>query len=220
MIKLVFFDWNGTILSDATAALEADNITLRLFNIKPITAKNHRDFMDVPITKFYSRVGINEKLFFENESKLRKTFHSSYEKRIAHCRARAGAKVLLKWLHSKGIRSVILSNHTIESIERHLKRLKLERYVDVVLANDNVAHTTFKDKSKRAEAYLKENSFSPKQILVVGDSPEEAKIARQIEAKSVLVSGGWYSKRRLKEAKPDYIIGRLDKLIGVIREQT
>ncbi len=218
MIKLVFFDWNGTLLSDATAGLEATNNLLCQFNIKPIAIKTYRDLFEMPVTKFYSEVGIDEKLFFENHSKIQDRYHSFYEKRAEHCRARAGTDVLLKWLHSEGIRSVILSNHTVEGIEKHLKRLKLEKYIDVVLAHDNIMSTGTKNKAKYAEEYVREKGFSPKQILVVGDAPEEAKIARQLNAKSVLVSGGWYSERRLKEAKPDYIIGRLDKLIGIIKE--
>jgi phosphoglycolate phosphatase len=216
MIKLVFFDWNGTILSDTTATLEATNNVFALFNIKPITIKKYQNLYEVPITKLYFKVGINEKLFFENHSKINETFHSFYEKRIEYCRARAGANVLLRWLHTKGIKSVILSNHTVESIERNLKRLKLEKYVDTILANDNVLLTGLKDKTKRAEDYVKENGLSTKQILIVGDSSEEAKIARQLGVKSVLVAGGYCSEKRLKEAKPDYIIGRLDKLIEVI----
>jgi phosphoglycolate phosphatase len=218
MIKLVFFDWNGTLLSDATANLEATNDVLRLFSIKSMTIKTFRDLFEVPITKFYSKVGVDEKLFFENHSKIQETFHGSYEKHSERCKTRIGTGVLLKWLHSEGIRSVILSNHTVEGIEKHLKRLKLEKYVDAVLANDNIMSTGVKDKAKYAEDYVKEKGFGPSQILVVGDAPEEAKIARQLNAKSVLVFGGWYSERRLKEASPDYIIGRLDKLIGVIKD--
>ena len=37
MIKLVVFDWNGTLLSDAVATTEADNHVLGLFGIKPLT---------------------------------------------------------------------------------------------------------------------------------------------------------------------------------------
>jgi phosphoglycolate phosphatase len=217
MIKLVFFDWNGTILNDANANLEAENIVLPLFGIRPITIKCIQDNFEIPITKFYSRVGINEKQFFENQSKIQETWHNSYEKRVDHCRARAGAGALLKWLRSKGIRSVILSNHTIGSIERHLKRLELKKYFDAVLANDSIMYTGLKDKAKRAEDYILEKGFSPEQVLVVGDSPEEARIARRLNAKSALVSGGWYSEKRLREAKPDYIVERLDRLIGVMR---
>jgi phosphoglycolate phosphatase len=218
MIKQVFFDWNGTILNDATANLKAENYSLSLFNIKPITIKKFRDTFEIPITKYYAKVGISEKVFFENHAKIQETYHSFYEKQIEHCKAREGTEILLKWLYSKGIKSVILSNHTEEGIEKHLKRLKLEKYIETLLANNSIMHTGLKDKAQRAESYIEKNNVSPKQILVVGDAPEEAKIARQIGAKSALVSGGWYSETRLKEAKPDYIIERLDELIGVINK--
>ncbi len=217
MIRLVFFDWNGTILSDTAAGLEAENQVLRLFKLTPITIKDHREFFDVPITKFYSKVGINEKTFLEHHAEIQETFHNFYEKRVERCRARAGTVILLKWLRSEGIRSVILSNHTVKGIELHLKRLGLEGYFDAVLANEDIMSTGMKDKAERADEYLRKNNFDPSEILVIGDSAEEAKIATRLCGRSVLVSGGWYSERRLKEAGPDYVIGRLDKLIGVIK---
>jgi phosphoglycolate phosphatase len=218
MIKLIFFDWNGTILSDAAANLEAGNDALALFGIKPITSKRSREIFDIPITKFYSEAGVNEKRYFENRLKIQEAYHNSYERLAEHCRARIGAGVLLRWLHSEGIRSVILSNHTIKSIERNLKRLKLEQYVDAILANDDILSTGLKDKAIGAESYVKENGFARTQILVVGDSPQEAEIAKRLGGRSVLVSGGWYSEKRLKDANPDYVVRRLDKLIGVIKE--
>jgi phosphoglycolate phosphatase len=217
MIKLIFFDWNGTILDDAVANTKASNRVLLLFNIKPITLGQNKGIFDIPITKFYARVGIGKKLFFENQSKIQETYHHFYEKYAEHCGAREGANVLLEWLNSKGIKAVILSNHTIESIERHQKRLKLKKYFDAILANDSIMSTGLKDKAERAEDYAREHGFNSKQLLVVGDSPEEAKIARRLGAKSILVSGGWYSERRLKKAKPNYVIGRLDKLIEVMK---
>ncbi|MDD5163619.1 MAG: HAD family hydrolase [Candidatus ainarchaeum sp.] len=217
MIKLVIFDWNGTILSDATATLEAENKVLSLFNIKPVTLGQYRELFDIPLTKYYAKVGMNEKSFFENHAKIQKTYHGFYEKRIEQCRARTGTKALLKWLHSNGIKSIILSNHTIESIERHLKRLKLEKYVSAVLANSDVLSTGLKDKAKHAEKYIKENGFEKEQIIIVGDSPEEIKIARQLGVKSIAIAGGWFSVKRLKEKQPDYLIGRLDKAIGIIK---
>jgi phosphoglycolate phosphatase len=218
MIKLVFFDWNGTILSDTAASLASVNKVLALFDVNPVTIKRYRELFEIPITKFYSDVGVNEKIFSANHSKIQKTFHDSYEKRARHCRTRSGAHVLLKWLHSEGIKSVILSNHTVDGIYPHLRRLKLERYVDAVLANDSILHTGLKDKTRRAEDFAKENKIDPKQILVVGDSPEEARIARQLGARSVLVTGGWSSESRLNAAKPDYVIKRIDRLIEIVKE--
>jgi len=217
MIRLVLFDWNGTLLSDATAGLEATNNLLPMYNIKPITMKKYRETIDIPITKFYSRVGISEEMFFEEHARIQETFHGFYEKRIENGRARAGTRALLKWLRSKGISSVILSNHTVGGIEAHLKRLKMDRYVDAILANDSIMHTGLKDKAKRAQDYIKKGGFGRRQVLVVGDAPEEARIARRLGSRSVLISDGWYSVRRLKEAKPDYLIRRPDKLIEIIK---
>jgi phosphoglycolate phosphatase-like HAD superfamily hydrolase len=218
MIKLVFFDWNGTLLSDGAAHTKAENHVLSMFNIEPVTMARIQETFDIPITRFYSALGVNEELFFKRSLEIQETYHRFYEKYAEHCQARGGTEVLLRWLHSEGIRSVILSNHTIEGIEPHLKRLKLEKYIDAILANDDIIHTGLRDKAKRAEDYMTKNKFGAEQILVVGDTPEEARIARQLGAKSVLILDGWCSERRLKEAKPNYVVGKLDRIVGIITD--
>lgn len=217
MIKLVLFDWDGTILDNATAGLDSENDLLRLFNLKPITMQKHRDIFEIPVSKFYAKAGLTEELI--KDSNIQEIFQGIYEKRVGNAKARTGAGALLKWLHSEGIKSAILSNHTIVGIEKSLKRLKLEKYVETILANELAIHTGgVKDKAEYAEEYLKRTRFNPRQALIVGDAPEEARIARRLHLRSVLITDGWYSKRRLEETKPDYLIKKLNELPRIIKD--
>ncbi|MBI2327676.1 hypothetical protein HYU92_05160 [Candidatus Curtissbacteria bacterium] len=60
MIKLVVFDWNGTLFADAIACFEADNHVLQSLGIKPITLKIFRQKFEVPVVKFYASMGLNK----------------------------------------------------------------------------------------------------------------------------------------------------------------
>jgi len=143
------------------------------------------------------------------------TFHTAYEERAKHCRTRAGARELLNWLQENKIDALLLSNHTTEGIENQLKRLGIEKFFCKVLANED-KRTALKDKSKKLEEYLKKNHYKKKNMILVGDAPEEVKIARQLGATSVALTGGYYSTKRLKEARPDCLIGGLREVKGVV----
>lgn len=135
MIKLVAFDWNGTIFSDTQTILEGVNEVLKLLNLKPASLKSYQNHFDVPITKTYLSLGIPEKDLKDRAKEIVHTFHSNYEIRASRVRARAYAKRLLKWLYKNKVQSIIFSNHINEPIRKQLKRLGIEKYFITVLAN-------------------------------------------------------------------------------------
>ena len=211
------FDWNGTLLSDTRACMDADNHVIKFFGGKPVDLKTYRKTIVIPSIKFYSRHGCKKSQLFKRSKKLGKTFHSFYEERAKKCRARKGAKKLLKWLHKNSIHSIILSNHTSKGIIFQLKRLKLDEYIKYILANDKLDTSMRKrNKTKKLENYIKEKNFKKNQILIVGDSPEESEISKALHIKSVLITDGYYSTSRLKNSKPNYIINNLNELKNII----
>ena len=76
MIKLVAFDWNGTLLSDALACLESVNEVLALFNIKSASIEDFREHFDVPVSKSYLGLGVSEAQLENKAEEVVKTFHA------------------------------------------------------------------------------------------------------------------------------------------------
>ena len=52
----IFWDWNGTLLDDAKASWLAVNDMLTNRKLPLITFENYRDYIDIPIIRFYERV--------------------------------------------------------------------------------------------------------------------------------------------------------------------
>ena len=99
MIKLVVFDWNGTILSDTMACMDSDNHLIKFFGGKPVDLKTYRDTVIIPSNSFYARHGCRMDIIAKQSNRLGQ-FHSFYEERAKKCRTRKGAKEILEWLHS------------------------------------------------------------------------------------------------------------------------
>lgn len=162
MIKLVVFDWNGTIFADTYAILDGINAVLRSLKLKPVSLKTFQQCFDVPVTKTYLGLGIPKKIINSQASRLAHTFHSNYEIRAAKVRSRAFAKPLLKWLAQKKISLIIFSNHIDEPIRKQLRRLKIEQYFSKVLANTELTSALKgRNKQEKLRSYISQHRFLP-----------------------------------------------------------
>lgn len=219
MIKLVAFDWNGTLFSDTKAILDAVTQVLKLFNLKPVSLKTFQKHFDVPVNKAYIKLGVPEDELNKKSFQVSETFHAYYEPRASKVRTRAGANELLKWLFEKNIKSVIFSNHINEPIKKQLKRLKIEKYFSGILANSEI-HTTLKGRSKKEKLknFIENNKVDPNEIIIVGDTLEEIEIGKELGLFTAAITHGNCSTARLKSAKPDYVIKNLKEVIDIIKK--
>lgn len=217
MIKLVAFDWNGTIFADTNAIYEGDNEVLKLLRIKPVSLSTFRKYFDVPVKNYYLALGASEKAINEKSQQIANTFHSYYEPRAAKIRTRSNAKKLLDWLSENKVDSVIFSNHITESIKKQLKRLKIESYFSQVLANSHL-EVALKNRSKkdRLRYYMEKKECKSSETLIIGDTVEEIDIGRELGTVVISITHGNCSISRLKTAKPDYLINDLKEVIGII----
>ncbi len=219
MIKLVAFDWNGTIFADTDACLEAVNEVCKSLGLKPISLTTFRQHFDVPIRKGYLGMGIPASVLDKKIKEISSGFHTNYEPRAIKVRSRAFAKQLLQRLSKNHIQAIIFSNHIDEPIKTQLKRLSLDKYFSEVLANSHL-ETAFKGRAKQEKLknYIEGQNLLAKEILVVGDTIEEVEIGKKLGSFTVAITYGFCSTSRLKAANPDFLISNLREVMGIIRK--
>ncbi len=220
MIKLIAFDWNGTLLSDAALTVKAENKALTAVGVKPITLTEFREAFDIPITKYWKNIGFSDKFAKANLRTLEDVFHLNYKKMTAKAETRSGVREILKWLKKIRIKTVIYSNHDIPDIKRHLSRLKLSGLLDEVLANkaDERLQVFIRHKGEKLHRYCLKNKIKPHEIISVGDMEEEIDIAKKYGYHSVALTGGFNSTVQLKSKHPDFLINNMRELIGIIKK--
>jgi phosphoglycolate phosphatase len=217
MIKLVIFDWNGTLLADTTAVLEATNRELdAVYDHAPIALPVLQRHFDVPITDFFRNLGISHEVIKARASKGAEVFHAFYEPQASRTHTRRGARHVLEALAAMGIDRVILSNHTTEGISAQLRRLKLGHHFEAVLANDSIHGALRNGKQERLAFYLRASAIRPADAVIIGDTAEEVRIGRQLGTKTVCITGGNASTDRLRAANPDAIIHSLLSLPRIL----
>lgn len=210
MIKLVAFDWNGTLLADTQTVVDCTNLEIKFYGLKPQTIKEYRETFIIPVNKYFINIGANPKKVEKNYKTYSKLFHTQYEKKVNKLRTRSGTRQLLEFLKNKNIKSVIFSNHSTPRIKEQCDRLKLTTFLDDILGNYN-AHDayTLRSKEMRLASYMKRNKINSTETLIVGDTDEEIIIGRDMGAKTAGITGGHNSTKRLKAEMPDYLITNL-----------
>lgn len=220
MIKLVAFDWNGTLFADTYTVFRAAQDAYKFLGLKNFTFYKFKQLSAVPIVDFYEKAGADRDFVLKNSQKVASLFHTNYEKLAIKCRTRHNTKLVLSWLEKHKILCVLFSNHTTTGVEKQLVRLKLKPYFDEVLTNNKEDSALKGDLPKKAKLnnFIDSKRIEPSQILIVGDTIEEIEIAKEIGASSVAITHGNVSTTRLKKAKPDYLISDLGNLINIIRK--
>ena len=189
--KSVFWDWNGTLLNDAAASWLAVNDMLCARNLPLITFEKYREYIDVPIIRFYERVMDVSK---EDMEKLSLEFNSFCAKHLPADPLQNGAREILEALKNLGIRQHIYSSSHVKYILPVLDSLGISSYFEAVLgANDVLAGS----KAERTKKYLEENGILPEDSLFVGDLVHDNEVASYIGSECVLVTLGHQPKNIL-----------------------
>lgn len=215
--KLWVFDWNGTLLSDTVPSWRAGNECLKFYGVKPISLKTHRETFFFPILPFYELHGVPAEKVLERREEGNEIFQSAYDRFAAKTRTRAGTRVLLDHLKDGGAECIILSNYLTEKIEDHLKRLKIDHYFSHVDAHDCDGTTILQNTTKvlRLRDYMETYGHAPEDTVIIGDTMEEPEIARELGITSIGITDGYISRKRLREAAPDYTVHRLDEIMNL-----
>ncbi|MES2971913.1 MAG: HAD family hydrolase [Patescibacteria group bacterium] len=218
MIKLVVFDWNGTLIADLEAATVGCNAKLKIFGHSLITSSQYRQFFEVPTYKMYEQLGVPKNILEAKSREASEAFHAAYEPRVAKVRTRQGARQLLATLEAQGISKILLSNHTTTGIQSQVIRLNLSKFFNRILANADVYSSHLKGKKDRLIDYFQTINFKPSETLIIGDTVEEIAIGQEIGLKTVAITGGFNTKAKLKAAKSDFLIHKLNDLMPILEQ--
>lgn len=219
MIKLVAFDWNGTLLADTQTVVDSTSEELSELYGRKIDIKEYRREFVIPVVTFFKNLGISQEDLDKNYGRSSDIFDREYQKRVFKTRTRYGTRKLLAWLKDQSIKSVIFSNHSTYRVIQQTDRLKITHYFEKILANDRVLDAySIKGKEKRLIEYLAKIKIKHNEVLVIGDTDEEIIIGRDMGSTTVAITNGHSTTTRLRAVHPNYLINNLEELIGIIKK--
>ncbi|WP_027545360.1 HAD family hydrolase [Bradyrhizobium sp. WSM2254] len=218
MKPTLVFDWNGTLLDDATALLETTNSILDRFGHAAIDMNTFREHCDVPLSLLYRSLGMSRDEVAAVDRDGSAIFHDKYESLASKAELREGARRMLELARQQAASSIIVSNHIVDPLRFQLRRLGIDDYIDAVIAFESRA-TQYQSMSKgeRLRLYMKNNNLEPASTFIIGDMPVEIDIARDLGLTSISITGGFVSEARLRAARPDYTVTNHYELLPILQ---
>lgn len=191
----IIWDWNGTLLNDTAAALNAVNQMLLRRHLPPLTKSKYRDIFGFPVRDFYKKAGFTWTP--EEWNAMAEEFHTAFRKDSniqLHPHAR---EVLCALQTQNGIRQSILSACEITLLKQMVADQGIAHFFDQICG---VSDLNGASKLHLGKTFIAQMSLHPRQILLIGDTLHDAEVARALGTDCVLISAGHQAESRLQQS--------------------
>jgi phosphoglycolate phosphatase len=190
MEKRLIWDWNGTLLDDVSAAVNALNRMLVSRDASPITVDHYRRRFGFPVRPFYEELGVDLDKWDWNA--ICADFHSYVA--VEPQSVRDDARLALETARDAGFRQCVLSALRQDLLEDALERNGLRGFFDFVYGVDNLDGAS---KLQRGRELVAAIGPELKNTTLIGDTVHDAEVAKALGVSCVLVSCGHQTEVRL-----------------------
>ncbi len=212
-IRHVIWDWNGTLLDDAQACVDAVNLLLASRNLPAVSREQYLEVFDFPIRDYYLKVGFD--FARDDWNALTEEYHTIYADLSRASRLRPHARRILDGMRARGCGLSILSACESVMLRRMMdERGILDCFAHIYGRSDYQAHS----KVDLGRTLLGETGIAPESALLVGDTTHDFEVAQALGARCLLMTGGHQSEARLRRCKCP-VAHTLREVVDWIEEQ-
>lgn len=205
-MKSIIFDWSGVVRDTVSGQHWIVNKIFEKYNVNKISLEEFKENWEQPSALFYQKYlpeGYDEKA----RTKLFQELQLDKD-----CPKATSFPEVVKLMHrckKNGYFLLVVSSDFPETLLPEVKEYGLENVFDEIV-------TDVDDKSEATHRIVKENNLDPQNTFFVGDSNHEIDVAKKVGIKSIAVTWGFTSEKKLKSRNPDYIVNDVNELGGLI----
>lgn len=211
-MSLVCFDLDNTLVDSDELHIFAFKKAFKNFSLPGVKDVVIKDLLgitaDIIVKKIFPRLSDEEiKGIVKEHNRCSVKYAKKFVKPFP------GVRSVLRKL-KKDYELGVVSNCAHKEILSILKGAGIDvKLFDVIVGNDEVKHgKPWPDEILKAEKLIHHNAG-----YMVGDSPYDIVAGKRARCKTVAVLTGDFSRKRLKEENPDYIIKTLKELLEVLK---
>ncbi len=213
-VQRVVWDWNGTLFDDLHVVVEAVNRGIAPWGVAPITLEDYRDHYTRPVRDFYSRI-FGRTVSEAEWTDLDRRFHAGYTELLDRAVLNGDALAALERVASAGVPQSLLSMFPHEELLPIVERMGIAGYFDRI---DGLRGPTGGMKAAYLEAHLLEliGDLDPAEVLVVGDTPDDAMAAAHVGAGCVLFDNGSHHREELEATGAPVVTSLREAVAGIL----
>lgn len=191
-MKLILWDWNGTLLNDTPANVDIFNRVRIECGYEPVSVERYRELYRHPIRDMYKDAGMDlSRHTFESLanrwSEIYRTYHSPPS-------LHDDALAVLRAFQNRGSRQAILSALPHQLLEHNVKAHDINHFFEAIHgATDALGH----GKIAMGREVAQKLGVTGNEITIIGDSTHDAEVAQELGARCFLVPRGAESEPRL-----------------------
>ena len=206
-IRHVIWDWNGTLVDDADACVEALNRIGKPRGMPAVTPGEYRRLFGFPVRAYYERLGFD--FTVEDWDSVSREYHRHYRETSRASPLRSDAVPALDALRAAGIAMSVLSAAEIGILERMIGERGIRGYFARLAGlSDLYAHS----KLDIGRDLVRGSGIAAAATLVVGDTTHDHEVAAELGCACALVAGGHQSEERLRRCGC-LVVGNLSDLV-------
>jgi len=206
-IKLIIWDWNGTLLDDVEYSKNTINIVLKKYGLKTISTEEYRDIFSFPVKDYYRKIGFD---FSINPFEIvGADYIDLYNKDLNTCKLRNDAVEILKTIQTNNIQQIVISAREKESLIDDMNSYNILEYFTQIKGIEDIYAGS---KEYLFEETLKKCQLSNDEILLIGDTIHDYEIAQKFGINFLLIKTGHQSLIHFKDCKN---LKTIDNLSGI-----
>ncbi|MBO3740677.1 HAD family hydrolase [Actinoplanes flavus] len=192
--KHLVWDWNGTLLDDLHLVVSSTNTAFAAVGGRDVDADEHRRAFRRPVAEFYAEM-LGRAVGEEEFGRLDRIFHDAYRLGLTDVSLAADAMTAIKtWPGSQSLLSMWFHSELIPAVEGYGLAGLFAR-VDGLRAELGGGF-----KAAHLAAHLDELGVAGRDVVLIGDSIDDADAAESVGGCAVLYTGGFTHPARLRES--------------------
>ena len=213
LLQHIIWDWNGTLLDDTQAGVNAVNAMLAARGLPTIDVTVYRDVFGFPVKDFYRAIGF--KLEGEDWDAMAREFHARFLADTS-IRLHAHTTQILTCLRQNGIRHSVLSASEQSILDRMVSAYHIAHFFDGIFGVDNLYGQS---KLALGQVLLRRLGLQTENVLMIGDSLHDHEVAEALGVPCLLIAQGHQSYARLARSGCP-VIGSLDEVTAWLKITT
>jgi len=192
LFKHIIWDWNGTLLDDRQACVDAINTLLSRRHLPTVTVQQYLDVFDFPVRNYYLKLGFD--FSRDNWDDVAVEYHAAYATTSLASPLRQGVKTALDTLKANAISVSVLSACERGLLKRMMKERGIIHYFEHIYGLDDLYAAS---KVDLGHSLLKKTGLPRTNTLMVGDTTHDHEVSQAMGIPCLLMTGGHQAEAKL-----------------------